>query len=204
MFLTCFRTCFLPGRAKDLPAALYLSIRRVKKKKIVLIIGAYQFCQLYNFIQHLAVKVKILSNILLPRLTPYVEEIIGDHQCEFWCNWSTTDHIFCIHKVLKKKWEYNESVQRLCIALKKAYNSVRREVMCSILTEFDFHMKLVRLYYPYCPNVTCSRIQVGKHLSDMFLIKKCLKYRFALSPLLFNFALGYAIERLRYTRMAWY
>jgi hypothetical protein len=26
---------------------------------------------------------KILSNILLSRLTPYAEEIIGDHQCGF-------------------------------------------------------------------------------------------------------------------------
>jgi hypothetical protein len=29
---------------------------------------------------------KILSNILLSRLTPYAEEIIGDHQCGFRCN----------------------------------------------------------------------------------------------------------------------
>ena len=29
---------------------------------------------------------KILSNILLSRLTPYAEESIGDHQCGFWHN----------------------------------------------------------------------------------------------------------------------
>jgi hypothetical protein len=37
---------------------------------------------------------KILSNILLARLTPYVNEIIGDHQCGFRRNRSTTDQIF--------------------------------------------------------------------------------------------------------------
>jgi hypothetical protein len=39
---------------------------------------------------------KILSNILLSRLTWYVDEIIGDHQCGFKHNGSTHDHVFCI------------------------------------------------------------------------------------------------------------
>jgi hypothetical protein len=34
---------------------------------------------------------KILSNILLSRLSPYVDEIIGNHQCGFRRNRSTTD-----------------------------------------------------------------------------------------------------------------
>jgi hypothetical protein len=46
---------------------------------------------------------KILSNILLLRLTPYAEEIIGEHQCGFRRNRSTTDHIFCIRQILEKK-----------------------------------------------------------------------------------------------------
>jgi hypothetical protein len=36
---------------------------------------------------------KILSNILLSRLTPYAGEIIRDHQCGFRSKISTTDHI---------------------------------------------------------------------------------------------------------------
>jgi hypothetical protein len=48
---------------------------------------------------------RILSNILLSRLTPYAEEIIGERQCGFRRNRSTTDHIFCIRQILEKKWE---------------------------------------------------------------------------------------------------
>jgi hypothetical protein len=43
---------------------------------------------------------KILSNILLARLTPYAGEIIGDHQCGFWHNKSTSDQIFYIRQIL--------------------------------------------------------------------------------------------------------
>ena len=46
---------------------------------------------------------KNLSNILLSRLTPYAEEILGDHQYGFQCNRSTTDRIFCICQILEKK-----------------------------------------------------------------------------------------------------
>ena len=56
--------------------------------------------------------------------------------------------------------------------------------MYNILIEFGTPMKLVRLK-------TC--VSVGKHLSDMFSIKIGLKQN-ALSPLLFSFALEYAIR----------
>jgi len=57
-------------------------------------------------------------------------------------------------------------------------------------------MKLVRLV-KMCLNKTCSRVQLGRHFSDIFLIKNGLKLGDALSPLLFNFALGYVITRVQ-------
>jgi hypothetical protein len=60
-------------------------------------------CNNYRGISILSTSYKILSNFLLSRLSPYVDEIIGDHQCEFRGNRSTTDQIFCIHQILEKK-----------------------------------------------------------------------------------------------------
>ena len=74
---------------------------------------------------------KILSKILLSRLTPYTEEIIGDHQWGFWRTRSTTDHIFCFCH-FKKKWEYSEAVHQVFIDFKKAYDSIKREVLYKI------------------------------------------------------------------------
>jgi retron-type reverse transcriptase len=48
-----------------------------------------------------------------------------------------------------------------------------------------------------CLNETYSRVQVAKHLSVTFPIKNGLKQGDALSPLLFNFALEYAIRRVQ-------
>ena len=59
-------------------------------------------CNNYRGISLLPTAYKILSNILLSRLTPYTKEIIGDHQCGFRRNRSTIDHIFCILQILEK------------------------------------------------------------------------------------------------------
>jgi hypothetical protein len=57
-------------------------------------------------------------------------------------------------------------------------------------------MKLVRLI-KMCSNETYSKVCIGKHLSDSFPIQKDLKQGDALSPLLFNFALEYAIRKVQ-------
>jgi len=48
-----------------------------------------------------------------------------------------------------------------------------------------------------CLTETYSTYRVGKNLSDMFPIRSGLKQGDALSPLLFNFALEYAIRRVQ-------
>ena len=68
-------------------------------------------CNNYRGITILPTTYKILSNILPSRLIPYAEEIIGDHQCGFRRNRTTTDHIFCIRQIL----EENGNTMRQCI-----------------------------------------------------------------------------------------
>jgi hypothetical protein len=48
-----------------------------------------------------------------------------------------------------------------------------------------------------CLNETYIKVRIGKHLSDSFLIPNGLKQGDALSPLLFKFALEYAIRKVQ-------
>ena len=82
--------------------------------------------------------------------------------------------VFCIRQILGKKWEYNEAVHQPFIDFKKAYDSVRRELLYNIFTELGIPMKRVRLI-KMCLNETYSRTRVGKDLSDMFPIRNGLK-----------------------------
>jgi len=54
--------------------------------------GAKTICNSYRGISLLSSTYKTFSNILLSRLTPHAEEIIGDYQCGFRRSRSTTDH----------------------------------------------------------------------------------------------------------------
>jgi hypothetical protein len=93
----------------------------------------YHCYQLHTkFIEYPPLKVKSIHN-----------EISGNHQCGFRHNRST--QIFCICQIMEKKWECNETVHHLFIDFKKAYDSVRKEVLCNMLIEFEVPMKLVRL-----------------------------------------------------------
>jgi hypothetical protein len=56
-------------------------------------------------------------------------------------------------------------------------------------------MKPVRLIKT-ATNETCVRVKVGKYLPDTFAVKIGLKQGDSLSPLIFNFALEYAITRV--------
>jgi hypothetical protein len=75
-------------------------------KLTLVVTEEYQCHQLLN---------KILSNILVTRLISYVDKMMGDHQCGFQHNRSTTDQIFCIRQILEENVECNETVPQLFI-----------------------------------------------------------------------------------------
>jgi hypothetical protein len=112
------------------------------------------------------------------------------------------DQIFYIRQILEKKWEYNGTVHQLFIDFKKAYDSVKREVLYNILLEFDTPKKLVRII-KMCLNETCSKVRISKLLSDKFPIQNGLKQGDDLSPLLFNFVLEYAIGKAKKMKSVW-
>ena len=68
--------------------------------------------------------------------------------------------------------------------------------MYNILNDFGIPTKRVRLI-KMCLNETYSTVWVGKHLSNMFPARNGWKQGDGLKPVLFNFALEYAIKRVQ-------
>ena len=70
-------------------------------------------CSNHRGLSLLPTTYKIVFKILLSRLIPNAEGIIGDHQCGFRRNSSTTEHVFCIRQILIKK---NGNTKKQCIS----------------------------------------------------------------------------------------
>ena len=79
----------------------------------------------------------------------------------------------CLHfsderKQTKLQWVQGPSqtnvVHQLFVDFKKAYDSIKREVLYNILKEFGIPMKLIRLI-KMCLTETYGKVQVGKNLS---------------------------------------
>jgi len=117
-------TSFLRGQATELQLSMIdcKSVARLLRKCIyMLFILLYVILKINNNSHHSSTTIFFISTatcfgyIVLSRLTPYAEEITGDHQGGFLRNRSTIDPIFCICKILEKKWEYNKAVHQLFI-----------------------------------------------------------------------------------------
>ena len=99
--------------------------------------------------------------------------------------------VFCIRQIRGKKG----ILHQLLIDFKKAYDSIRREVVYNILIEFSIPMNLVS-FIKMCLNDTYNRDGVGKHLSAMFPIRNRLKQGDVLRPMILDLATEYAIRRV--------
>jgi len=110
---------------------------------------------------------------------------------------NTTGQLLIIYSAFIIYLRKSGNTMQQCISsfidFKKACDSVMREVLYNILIECEIPKKLVRLI-KMCLTETYGRVQVGKNLSDVFPIRNGLKQGDALSPLLFNVALEYAIR----------
>jgi hypothetical protein len=103
---------------------------------------------------------------------------------------------FAFVRYWRKKWDYRETIHQLFVYFKKIYDSVRREVLYNILTDYGTPMELV-LLNKMCLNKTYIKFSIIKLLSDNLAIQNCLNQGNALLPVLLNFALEYAIRKIQ-------
>ena len=157
--------------------------------------GDRKECGNYRGISLLCTAYKVLSYILLQRLLPLAEEVLGEYQCGFRPNRGTIDQLFTLRQILEKKREYNGEVHNLFVDFRKAYDSVHREGLFNIMAEFGFPRKLIRMT-EVCLTEVRSRVVINGEMSDAFAVNTGLRQGDGLSPLLFNLILEKVVRCL--------
>jgi len=88
--------------------------------------------------------------------------IIGNYQCGFQKNRSTTNQIFMLRQILEKTKEFGTETHHFFIDFKSAYDTLKRGQLYNAMSEFNITNKLVRL--------TLMNMKIHKVRSEFNLI----------------------------------
>lgn len=141
----------------------------------------------YRGISLLNTAYKILTKVILTHLRKYTENIIGQYQCGFRKNKSTTDALHIITQILEKSYEFNIHIHILFIDFRRAFDSVNREKLIQEMQEMKIPTKIIRLTKMTLEcNTAVVRTSEGD--TDEISCNSGVKQGDALSAELFNIA----------------
>lgn len=112
----------------------------------------------------------LFSKVLLSCLILYVKECILEYQYCFCKLKSTVKQLSIIGQLIEKKYEYRQDFDRYLWTLRKAYNSVYRESLYSIMEEFLIRNKLVTLTKMFMEG-TKYEVRVDSRFSATFIVE---------------------------------
>ena len=155
--------------------------------------GDKRDCNNYRGITLLNVGYKIFTNVLFNRLQPLAESSLGDYQCGFRKNRSTTDQIFNLKIIAEKFYEQQVDLHCLFIDFKQAFDSINRIRIRQALQAIGASPKVTNLVL-LTLRKTNAKIFLNGRYSDEFQIKSGIRQGDALSTLIFNIIMQEVIK----------
>lgn len=148
--------------------------------------GNRKDCGNYRGISLLSIAGKIMARVILNRIEKYIcTRILPETQCGFRSNRSTIDMIFSLRQVQEKCVEQNMELYAVFIDFSKAFDTVSREALWSVLKRFGCTDKVVNLVRELHDGMQAKVIQ-GKDTSSGFDVTNGVKQGCVLAPTLFS------------------
>ena len=129
---------------------------------------------------------KVLAKIMQKRLVSSVsEQLMPETQCGFRSGRSTVDMIFAARQVLEKTREQHRDVFIAFVDLSKAFDSVDRELLWSVLKRCGCPPRFIRIIRGLHDGMRL-RVRYGGDVSEPFAVTRGVKQGCVLAPVLFN------------------
>jgi hypothetical protein len=91
------------------------------------------------------------------------ENIIGEYQCGFCPNRSTTGQLFVIRQMTEKYYEHGMDLHMLFVDFRKAFDSVNREKPYEAMKQMEIPDRLTRLTR-MTMNITQAKIKIDNKI----------------------------------------
>ena len=148
--------------------------------------GDRSLCENSRGISLLVVASKILTRIMLIRLCRHIsEDILPETQCGFRKDRSTCDMIFCARQLQEKCNEQNTDLYIAFIDLQKAFDTVNRELLWTLLEKFGTPPKFLTILRKLHDGMTATVLASGER-SEPFSIDVGVKQGCVIAPVIFN------------------
>jgi hypothetical protein len=123
---------------------------------------------------------------------------MGEYQCRFRSDRSTTDQIFTLRQTLEKCHKHGIDLHLFFIDFKQAFDSVNRKEIYEALEDFGIPHKLIRLLKMTLQKAQV-KVMIGNQLSKSFDVTYMVRQGDALSATLFNLILHKIIQNIEVT-----
>ena len=148
--------------------------------------GSFQDCDNYRGIALLSVPGKVFCKVLQTRLSKMVNHLLRENQCGFRKGRGCVDQIFNLRILAEKAREFHTPLFLSFVDLRKAYDSVNREALWSVLeSKYQLPSKLIRILRALHHN-TKGAIRAYGQTSKEFTISTGVRQGDVLAPVLFN------------------
>ena len=135
---------------------------------------------------------KIFCRMILERIKRGIDKKLQKEQPGFWPKRSTTEQIFILRNILEQANEWRTG---LYMDFQKAFDSVHRESLWSIMQSYGIPCKMVRVIADIYESFKCAVID-GSETSDWFKIKSGVKQGCVMSGFLFLLALDWIMRKV--------
>ena len=148
--------------------------------------GDRAHCENSRGISLLVVASKILTRIMMIRLCQHISEsTLPETQCGFRKDRSTCDMIFCARQLQEKCNEQNKDLYIAFIDLQKAFDTVNRELLWTVLEKFGTPPKFLTILKKLHENMSATVLASGER-SPPFNIEVGVKQGCVIAPVIFN------------------
>nr|VZH98848.1 unnamed protein product [Spirometra erinaceieuropaei] len=153
-------------------------------------------CENYRGISLIDVAAKIFAIVLLGRFQAVRDSRTRLNQAGFRAGRGCADQIFTLRRILEFRHSYQQPTAVCFVDFAAAFDSVYRESLWRIMALDGVPAKIIAMLKAYYRSTT-ARVLVRNNLSQPFGIRSGVRQVCILSPIQFNYAIDWILERAR-------